>query len=838
MEMNDDGLGIYEKYYEISLDYCISLKSVEENIKSQYNNLQYNSRKYLFKAFLIEMKDYNKFKEQIEYNTFINDIGSYKDTMIMKLVSQVSENINYNINYLNKKLKPTFVNSIKELYQLLNQGHEYILINAQLGEKIIENTYEGIYSYSLDFKELILNINGENLHFLHNKNIINLSVLKAKEKGNFQNIKSNNILDDYESLIDWLVKFIIAEEDFKMQLKSRDKKKDRSLGYLIDYNTYQNWEKIIQIHPLGRVVRQFLSQDKKFLTNEEKQQVINILKNNNISKKNLIQSLKFYSIEQLIDFNKVNDLILFNKELYILINDENKEQNDENQIEYECFEKSVDIFINNKKSTFVKFDNIISSYLYNNLSFLIKTYFFQKNFFVEKKPSIVYLLNNELLQNYKECFQFIDLIVFLEGCNVSYKKIDEKQIFDLVRDIPSTKINSIKENIKSFKFEIKSIVPEIITTNNNINFAYTNNFDNIFLNGGLLINFWNINSLSKEESLNLRRVTKFFFIKDKILILFEHEMNSFGQIGNINKSDNEISFDIDYLISVKEKKTVNKGTALLNDFLKSEDDYNKFYNDIYFSNQNVYFEYKISDKLILNVLNFKKHKTKNIDNNNFSNININNNNLNNEKVYAGNNIYTDNLLANSPNFFYNNINLNNLPNKYINPFFDNNPNIINNQNNEFEINNNSSIYNNQKYISINNNYGYQAKINMEYNEPIFAMNNNDNIDNCLMNQFNDERQKIMRLEKELYLAKQKIKELEDKEEKTIAINFILSEKINYTMKCMSNDIFSNIERIIYNEYPEYKTKNVIFVIKGNIINKNETLEKNGIKNGDSITLIY
>ena len=203
--------------------------------------------------------------------------------------------------------------------------------------------------------------------------------------------------------------------------------------------------------------------------------------------------------------------------------------------------------------------------------------------------------------------------------------------------------------------------------------------------------------------------------------------------------------------------------------MKSEDDYNKFYNDIYFSNQNVYFEYKISDKLILNVLNFKKHDTKNIDNNNFSDINIYNDNLNNGRVYVDNNIYTDNLLANSPNFFYNNINLNNLPNT----------------------------------------------------------------------QLNEERQKIMRLEKELYLAKQKIKELEDKEEKTVAINFILSdEKINYTMKCMSNDIFSNIERIIYNEYPEYKTKNVIFVIKGNIINKNETLEKNGIKNGDSITLIY
>ena len=202
----------------------------------------------------------------------------------------------------------------------------------------------------------------------------------------------------------------------------------------------------------------------------------------------------------------------------------------------------------------------------------------------------------------------------------------------------------------------------------------------------------------------------------------------------------------------------SKGSVLLNDVLKEEEDYNKYY---------------------------KKHKTENFKN-------------------------TDNKK------FYN----------------------INN-NDKFEINN-SSIYN-QKYIS-KKNYGYQAKINIGYKKPIFAINDNDNNDNVvnnLMYQLNEERQKIIRLEKELSLAKQKIKQLEDKDEKTLAINFIsYDEKINYTMKCMSNDMFSNIERIIYSEFPECKTKNLIFMKNGNVININETLEKNGIKNGDSIILKY
>ena len=99
---NDDGLGEYKKDFEEIQDYCIHLKKIEENIELIYKKLNNNNTQANFqKTYLIDKKDYNKFKEQIEYDTFINDIQGYKDKVVTKLVMQESENK----NELKKKLK-------------------------------------------------------------------------------------------------------------------------------------------------------------------------------------------------------------------------------------------------------------------------------------------------------------------------------------------------------------------------------------------------------------------------------------------------------------------------------------------------------------------------------------------------------------------------------------------------------------------------------------------------------------------------------------------------------------------------------------------------------------
>ena len=267
---------------------------------------------------------------------------------------------------------------------------------------------------------------------------------------------------------------------------------------------------------MKNIIQQNIIKEKSQLTKEEKQEIKNILIKYNISKKIYVEPLQFKTIEQLKDFNKINNLILLNKELFLLINDERDKQCKNNEIEYEISdEKSIDIFINKEKCIFMKFENVIYSYLYYNLCLLIKINIFQKNFFSEKKPSMVFILSKELLNKYKKCFIYKDLLPYLVENNFD-KRTDEKEIFDFVKKIPNRLINSIKENVKSFKVEIKLFLPKVIKLNNNINFSYINDFDSILLSGGLFIDFCNIHSLSNENGKILRLIVKIFFIKEKL----------------------------------------------------------------------------------------------------------------------------------------------------------------------------------------------------------------------------------------------------------------------------------------------------------------------------------
>ena len=71
----------------------------------------------------------------------------------------------------------------------------------------------------------------------------------------------------------------------------------------------------------------------------------------------------------------------------------------------------------------------------------------------------------------------------------------------------------------------------------------------------------------------------------------------------------------------------------------------------------------------------------------------------------------------------------------------------------------------------------------------------------------------------------------------INVNFIFDDpKINYKIPCYDIYLFSTIEQKLYAEYPELKTKHILFLIEGNIINKSLTLEENNIKNNAIISM--
>ena len=56
------------------------------------------------------------------------------------------------------------------------------------------------------------------------------------------------------------------------------------------------------------------------------------------------------------------------------------------------------------------------------------------------------------------------------------------------------------------------------------------------------------------------------------------------------------------------------------------------------------------------------------------------------------------------------------------------------------------------------------------------------------------------------------------------------------MACKKTDIFLNIEKKLFDEYPELKSKKLFYIANGNVIDKYISLEQNKIKNGNSILI--
>ena len=58
--------------------------------------------------------------------------------------------------------------------------------------------------------------------------------------------------------------------------------------------------------------------------------------------------------------------------------------------------------------------------------------------------------------------------------------------------------------------------------------------------------------------------------------------------------------------------------------------------------------------------------------------------------------------------------------------------------------------------------------------------------------------------------------------------------INYSMACRTTDLFSSLEERLYQDYPNYRNIEKIFMVNTNRISRDKTLEENNIKNNDII----
>ena len=74
-------------------------------------------------------------------------------------------------------------------------------------------------------------------------------------------------------------------------------------------------------------------------------------------------------------------------------------------------------------------------------------------------------------------------------------------------------------------------------------------------------------------------------------------------------------------------------------------------------------------------------------------------------------------------------------------------------------------------------------------------------------------------------------------EKLISVIFTSSDQnMYYSVICKNTQKFNELEQKLYKNYPEYSESNNYFVINGNIVNKDKSLEENNIRNNEIIIL--
>ena len=111
------------------------------------------------------------------------------------------------------------------------------------------------------------------------------------------------------------------------------------------------------------------------------------------------------------------------------------------------------------------------------------------------------------------------------------------------------------------------------------------------------------------------------------------------------------------------------------------------------------------------------------------------------------------------------------------------------------------------------------------------------------NKINSDKE-ILELVKELREKEKEIKSLKSafpfeikQGEKLMSVIFISADqKIHHSFICKNTDIFTNLEKSLYDVFPEYGESENYFLLNGGKINKYKSLEYNKIKDSDIITL--
>ena len=127
----------------------------------------------------------------------------------------------------------------------------------------------------------------------------------------------------------------------------------------------------------------------------------------------------------------------------------------------------------------------------------------------------------------------------------------------------------------------------------------------------------------------------------------------------------------------------------------------------------------------------------------------------------------------------------------------------------------------------------ELKITIELNKFKKGENSSNSNINGLLEEIRIKSEEIKELKK--LKARYPIELLEGEELMTLIFTSF-DQKIHYAIICKNTDLFSKIEKDLYDEYPEYGEEENYFMVNGNKIIKHKTIKDNKIHNSDIITL--
>ena len=566
------------KAYKVSVDWILGVSDEREIDGVVLEKLSYEQIARIidrmFELGIIEIPDLEQIKRE---DTSLNDY-SYEDADLDEEDDapekyeprydsdyiKINEIVKYNtyISRRNFKISQIEFKTSNYLINMILNGNQYILINTDLWQIICDEKYlsESPIIYTINKNELIIYLDDQVLSFKHHNNIIDINALNSR-------LKYKNNYGQIKNISDAILSYYVFENEISNNLKNINSSFDNN-AYLVSKNWIDKWKKYSNYEILKNNLQNLMNyliyyfEKNKFnyntlmnLINEmnvykfkEKKQFENYLKNNGplvLMNSDCIQYLNNAFLHKYMKYYIGNNQIHF-----LLENNEKINFKSANNI------ISLNNIINDNSD---KINNFKGKNNYSNhLKQLIKIFYFHKstNEIIKSSSSTIensniYLINKNLINNYKNIFKYQKLKKILEGNqntkNISYlnfrnyypiiiNELDD----DYFHQIEQIKITDEFKDVGDFEeleYKIKFSSEKII--------KYITNFEIV---DGNIKNFFIQNNIAKEVHF---KPCSYIADHGKILIIFNYNEQNFYEIGHFNDNDD---FIIEILINEIERE--------------------------------------------------------------------------------------------------------------------------------------------------------------------------------------------------------------------------------------------------------------------------------------------